>query len=260
MFSFLRNRFGIPGILAVVALVFAMGGGAYAALSGKEKKEVKNIAKKCCAGKPGKEGPAGPQGPAGAKGDKGDTGAQGSAGAKGATGATGPAGTAGSTGATGKTGPTGATGVTGSAGPTGPTGSPWTAGGVLPVGATETGSWFTTTDTEEPVEGFFLGKAVISFPIPLSPAFNTGQFTIVKKSEAVPAECDDGAAPAAGPEHPEADSGRICIFVAEGALLVGIINKSGGIAGTPNASTAGAILTPITGVEEEVWGTFAVTG
>jgi hypothetical protein len=31
MFSTLRNRFGIPGVISVIALVFAMLGGAYAA-------------------------------------------------------------------------------------------------------------------------------------------------------------------------------------------------------------------------------------
>ena len=31
MFSLLRNRFGIPGVISVVVLVFAMSGGAFAA-------------------------------------------------------------------------------------------------------------------------------------------------------------------------------------------------------------------------------------
>ncbi len=31
MFSTLRTRFGIPGVISVIALVFAMFGGAYAA-------------------------------------------------------------------------------------------------------------------------------------------------------------------------------------------------------------------------------------
>jgi hypothetical protein len=65
-----------------VALVAALGGGAYAAqqgLNGKQKKEVKKIAKKF-AGKPGAPGATGPQGP------KGDTGATGSAGKDGTNG------------------------------------------------------------------------------------------------------------------------------------------------------------------------------
>ena len=31
MFSLLKNRLGIPGIIAIIALVFAMGGAAFAA-------------------------------------------------------------------------------------------------------------------------------------------------------------------------------------------------------------------------------------
>jgi hypothetical protein len=49
MFSMFRERFGIAGVISVIALVFAMVGGAFAAgggLSSKQKKEVKKIAKK----------------------------------------------------------------------------------------------------------------------------------------------------------------------------------------------------------------------
>jgi hypothetical protein len=159
MFSLLRNRFGIPGVISVIALVFAMLGGAYAAsngLSGKQKKEVKAIAK----GFQG-TGPAGPQGPAGANGAKGDTGA------KGDKGDTGNAGTPGTSvtntklnpgnvncsegGAEFKVGsgtPTfacngeeGPEGLEGLEGPEGPEGKPWTPNSTLPSGATETGAW-----------------------------------------------------------------------------------------------------------------------
>ena len=54
MFSTLRNRFGIPGVISVIALVFAMFGGAYAAsnssgggkatASAKAKKDAKTAA------------------------------------------------------------------------------------------------------------------------------------------------------------------------------------------------------------------------
>jgi len=57
MLSPLRNRFGIPGVISVIALVFAMFGGAYAAsnsgdgptASGKATASAKR-------GKPGKPG------------------------------------------------------------------------------------------------------------------------------------------------------------------------------------------------------------
>ena len=86
----LREPFGKAGLtVAVIALVFAMLGGAYAAtkLNGTQKKEVEKIAKKFQG-----SGPAGAQGPAGAKGDNG------AAGAKGDTGSAGGAGTAGAPG------------------------------------------------------------------------------------------------------------------------------------------------------------------
>jgi len=96
--------FGKAGLtVAILALVLAMVGGAWAAggLTGQQEKQVKKIAKKY-AGKPGPVGPAG------------------------------PAGTNGTNGTNGKNGAPGAPG---------PKGSPWTAGGVLPSEKTETGSW-----------------------------------------------------------------------------------------------------------------------
>ena len=71
MFSRMHNKLGTAGLLvAIVALVFAMVGGAYAAkgaLTGKQKKEVEKIAKKY-AGKPGAQGPQGAAGLVGPKG------------------------------------------------------------------------------------------------------------------------------------------------------------------------------------------------
>jgi hypothetical protein len=87
MFSVFKNRFGVPGIVSVVALVFAMVGGAYAAsggLSGKQKKEVKSIAKSFQGtGPAGANGTNGANGAPGAKGEKGDAGNAGGAGAAG---------------------------------------------------------------------------------------------------------------------------------------------------------------------------------
>ena len=81
MLSPLRNRFGIPGVISVIALVFAMFGGAYAATS--------NGGGKATASAKGKKGPRGPKGP---KGDTGPAGPKGDTGAKGDAGATGVAG------------------------------------------------------------------------------------------------------------------------------------------------------------------------
>ena len=72
MFSTLRNRFGIPGVISVIALVFAMFGGAYAASnsSGGGKATASAKAKQGPRGKTGKTGPAGPAGPAGPVGTR----------------------------------------------------------------------------------------------------------------------------------------------------------------------------------------------
>ena len=144
MLSPLRNRFGIPGVISVIALVFAMLGGAYAASddSGSGKATASAKAKKGPRGPRGPAGPAGPQGPAGPAGAKGDTGAAGSNGAPGAKGATGP---------TGATGPKGATGAAGQTGFT----------DTLPSGKTETGAWSLPVSATG-------GSTTISFPIPLA--------------------------------------------------------------------------------------------
>src|SRR5258706_13999527 len=78
MFSPLSNRFGIPGVISVIALVFAMLGGAYAASnnSGGGKASASAKAKKGPRGPKGATGPAGPAGPSGPARSKGDPGAK----------------------------------------------------------------------------------------------------------------------------------------------------------------------------------------
>jgi Collagen triple helix repeat (20 copies) len=136
-----HSKLGTAGfVISIVALVAALGGGAYAAsggLSGKQKKEVEKIAKKFS----GKSGATGAVGPAGSKGDAGGAGP---AGATGATGATGPAGAPGVAGTNGKNGTTGFTEV-------------------LPPGATETG----TVVVSQSSSGSHNAQESISFPIPL---------------------------------------------------------------------------------------------
>lgn len=98
-----------PGLtVAVVALVFALAGGAFAAgggLTAKQKKQVKAIAKAEAGkvpgvpGPPGAVGPAGPVGPAGAAGSIGP---QGPAGPDGADGIDGEDGTDGTNGTNGQ--------------------------------------------------------------------------------------------------------------------------------------------------------------
>jgi hypothetical protein len=174
----IREPFGTAGlVVAMVALVAALGGTALAAngaLTGKQKKEVETIAKKLA----GKTGPAGPQGIAGAKGDSGSQGPKGDNGSVGATGATG---------ATGAKGPAGATGAVGATGPAGPAGPEGTFGNApLQPGVTETGYWAFSSPGIQTIEdgegnmvtvGAERPRAQISFPSHIGPeglAIQTG--------------------------------------------------------------------------------------
>jgi Collagen triple helix repeat (20 copies) len=207
MLSPLRNRFGIPGVISVIALVFAMLGGAYAATdNGGGKATASAKGKPGPRGKPGKPGPTGPAGPQGAQGPagaNGKDGINGSSGSKGATGATGATGK----GTTGPTGATGATGVTGSTGLSGFTAT-------LPPEATETGAFAGRTD----VNGF--GTTMVSLAIPLAEALANaapGEKTHiidVVNGDPVPTECAGGTI-----AEPKADPGNLCLWANHGAVI-----------------------------------------
>ena len=225
MFSTLRTRFGIPGVISVIALVFALVGGAYAANNSSSggKATASAKAKKGPKGPKGATGPAGPagaQGPAGPAGAKGDAGANGSNGAAGGAGPTGPTGAAGAKGATGAAGAAGATGPTGFSGFT----------ETLPAGKTETGTW---AGLAYNVPEFEEGVVSISFPIPLSTssthAFyftesetNGGKFgkvesdpeksCVVGEPECEPTGCSGFVA-----KTPTASPGTLCVYAAEEA-------------------------------------------
>lgn len=90
----------------------------------------------------GRAGPAGLAGPVGAKGARGMQGEKGAPGERGATGEPGKEGKAGATPAMKEVG--GAEFISASGNTyacNGNEGSPWTAGGTLPSGKTETGEW-----------------------------------------------------------------------------------------------------------------------
>jgi hypothetical protein len=292
----------------VVALIAALGGTALAAsgaLTGKQKKEVEKIAKKY-AGKPGAPGAAGANGTNGANGKDGSNGAAGAPGKDGesvtlaASASCGvPGGTKVSVGAVskdvcnGKAGDAGespiGTPFSGEDEPTGNpcggdggvnyivegvespvcNGSPWSVGGTLPPGATETGSWAfnggvqTITvevgGTEEEItigdtEGI---RVPISFAVPL-PLVITNPHAHYGVAGSGGAFSPSGACPTEGGEgpgavEPTALPGELCIYqhVEEG--LVGAtfnrvfkyntLTKGTGIAGgvllfDPTAATA----------------------
>jgi hypothetical protein len=262
MLSPLRNRFGIPGVISVIALVFAMMGGAYAAtndggsgsatasakkknkkgkqggLNGKQKNQVRNISKqearKFANSNPGAPGAPGPQGPAGLPGANGNDGQSGADGDDGGTGATG---------ATGETGATGATGATGE------DGSPWTAGGTLPSGETETGGWaFGTTAGEG------LQFVAISWPIPLPASIPVSNTHYVETSTA---ECPGTAA------APAAEPGHLCVY--QGSLTdaiaapFGTIQKLSGPAENGADAFGARVALVAIAPEAQGNGTFAVT-
>jgi hypothetical protein len=259
MFSPLRNRFGIPGVISIIALVFAMAGGAFAAKSlnsGGSKATASATQKgpRGPRGPRGKRGPTGPTGPQGPAGAKGDTGAPGANGANGAAGPTGPTGTNGAPGAVGPTGPTGPEGIgtPGATGPTGPTGETGFTD-TLPSGAIEVGSWSGTVGPSG------LDFAPLSFPIPLSADLEEANVHIIGEGGTGGAGCTGGKAntPKVGIEK-----GHLCVYVfsvfgGEELVEAKAIRKAG--SGQAGASTMGArvqVEGPNNG--EVIFGTFAV--
>jgi collagen type I alpha len=226
----INQKLGTAGfIIAIVALVAALGGGAYAAsgaLTGKQKKEVEKIAKKYA----GKPGPAGTTGPAGSPGAKGD------AGATGATGVAGVAGLAGAAGAPGAAGKNGLTGFT----------------ETLPGEKTETGAWVvgnTPAGDHEPA------RAAISFSIPLASALPAGKVHYIKSGEPAPTGCTGGTA-----SEPTAEPGNLCVYETRTQFLVlsGIANPTSETEAAGSGATGAMIV--FNGEEEGLaFGTWAVT-
>jgi Collagen triple helix repeat (20 copies) len=196
MLTRVHQKLGTAGfVISIVALVVALGGGAYAAsggLSGKQKKEVEKIAKSVS--KSGKTGATGPAGPAGAVGAKGDAGAKGD---------TGPAGAAGANGTNGTNGTNGKAGTNGKDGETGFTET-------LPSGKTETGVFALALSDLPAASGPVIP---ISFSIPLTEA---GEAIYVNQSET-----ENGTNPTCKGtvEHPTAPAGTLCVYAAEEGAL-----------------------------------------
>lgn len=286
----IREPFGKAGlIVAIVALVAATVGGAYAAtggqplatssgkhhkknknkksnagLNGKQKKQVKNIAKseakKYANSNPGAAGATGPQGPAGAAGAKGDKGEKGDNGTNGTNGANGTNGVNGESveafptagepgepceGTGGVVYEVEATPTEICNGKDGKEGSPWTAGG-LPAGATEKGVWSFSANTED-------GElnVPISFNVPLSGVLVASKVHFVGPTGG--GVCEGNVN---GPTAPE---GELCVYEAATANVSGgeiyALNESTG------ASSAGALIYfEITGNGAYGYGSWAVTG
>jgi hypothetical protein len=221
MFSTLRTRFGIPGVISVIALVFAMFGGAYAASNSSGGGKATASAAKGKPGprgKTGKTGPAGPQGPAGPTGPAGPAGAKGDAGAPGAQGNPGAPGTPGTNGTSATTTSfSGAEHGCTAGGVVVKSASPETAvcngkdggagGGVLPPEGTETGVWSFSS-----VGGGAEAQYVpISFAIPLAKADAEAMIVkVLAKGVSNTPDCPGTT------EEPKAEPGVLCVYASGG--------------------------------------------
>jgi hypothetical protein len=290
MLSPLRNRFGIPGVISVIALVFAMLGGAYAAntSSSGDSKASASAVKKGPPGPRGKRGKPGPAGPAGPAGPQGPAGPAGTKGDTGTAGANGKDGTNGTNGTNGKTvlngtatpnvgvgtngdfyietdvskiyGPKEATGPNGGWGTgtelKGEEGSPWTLGGTLPSGETETGTWAVNGT---PADAFGVWGAV-SFAIPLAEELDSAHVHYRVPSQSPHPHCTGTA------DVPTAAKGHLCVYQ---GFAINLGEEAGEgtpeiqqlTGGTPGASKTGAILKFAAPTEEFGFatGSFAVT-
>jgi hypothetical protein len=238
MFSRIHKRLTYTNVAMTLALVFAMSGGAYAA-SKYLITSTKQISPKVLKSLKGANGKSGAAGPAGAQGPQGPAGA---AGAKGETGAAGGEGKAGKEGTSGKEG------------------SPWTLGGTLPSGKTETGTW---TYSLVSGEAEVAQQVPISFAIPLKQELGSTQVHYILAGGTSTTECPGGVA------EPKAAAGNLCVYASElGAALEGlqvppperIANPSGpAAAANVGAGKAGAVLSFKLEKFKVGYGTWAVT-
>lgn len=247
MFKFIRKRVTVANLGIVLAVVFVMTGGAYAA-SKYVISSTKQISPKVLKSLQGKRGATGPQGPVGPIGPAGISGKNGTAGATGSTGLNGESVTAQAVPTSNKAKCGGLGGVEYTlAGKTtlicnGQTGFTQ----MLPSGQTETGTWVG--------EGAFK-LASISFPIPLKEKLTGARVHIVNKKNPK-TECPGTV------EAPAAEPGNLCVYEVEIASepnifqLAEILDPTTEL--TPGAATSGALL--VTGSENKVGhGSFAVT-
>lgn len=180
--------------IAVLALVFSLSGGAWAAsrylITSTKQIKPSVLAQLKARGRAGASGPAGPAGPAGAAGPRGPQGPPG-------------AGTPGTEGKEGKEGREGKEGKEGREGEAGQTGFTET----LPAGKTETGTWSVNLFQPGFEEVFFIP---ITFAIP--PAAGGEAFYLSGSETAGKAGTGGCTGTAALPTAP---SGKLCIYTEE---------------------------------------------
>lgn len=236
--------------MSLLALVLAISGSAIAAKYViTSTKQIKPSVLKALQ-KPGPVGPVGPSGPAGSAGTagaKGDTGPQGPAGKEGVSVTT--ASFPGSKGTCTK-GQGGIEVKAASATAFVCNGEPWTAGGTLPEGATETGEWSLVTSSPGGE-----GTAALSFGIPLEAALPASN--VHKTGDTGFATDCPGTV-----GNPQAESGHLCVYAGEPLGVVvtpfGIFKADGTGEG---ADKVGAVLVFAGAPAASIGGgSFAVTG
>lgn len=273
MFSVIRRQLTAGTVLGALALVLATAGGAFAA-GHYMITSTKQISPKVLRQLKGNRGPQGLKGAAGAAGPQGAPGAQGAqgpAGPQGSPGANGTNGTNGNTVLSGSGAPAASLGSVGdfyidtdfddlygpktSSGWGGPTslkgadGSPWTAGGVLPAGKTETGTWAASA----PASAFAL--SAISFTVPLAAPLDASHVHLYSDANFA-SVCTGTAA------SPTAPSGNLCVY--QGGVHVNspstsVFNPTD--SGAADAGVAGTAVLVAAGTSQATdAGTWAVTG
>ncbi len=247
-----RERFGTAGlVVGVIALVLALSGAAIAAggLTSKQKKEVQKIVKAEVAKHPGPAGPAGTNGTNGEKGAKGDPGAPGTPGANGKSVTVTPI-ASGGTECGGRSGAVVEEEGNSSSATEVCEGSPWTTGGTLPSGATETGVF---SDFAAPVTGGSTAGVPISFPIKVA---GTIAYDLIKPGGSSTTNCPGTAA------SPKAKTGNLCLYatIESEVNSYTFMNPTTGSTGVGPTGSVIQVVTKPAAANVVFIGTWAVTG
>ncbi len=234
MFSIIRKHLTPSTAIAIVALVFAITGGAFAATGGssnggKSASATASATPLASAAKSKAKPKAGPRGLAGPAGKTGATGPAGPAGPAGAAGAKGETGAAGGQGPQGPQGPQGEKGETGKEGTPGKPGKNGTFGDEpLPAGKTLTGVYAASGSAEGAYPNGLVSTGVsFALPVAVEPAvhyFKVGETPLSGSG------CKGSVA------EPGAEEGNLCVF-AEVEANVGSVGTE---LKASNTSTIGA--------------------
>ena len=253
MFSAIRKHLTPSTAIAIVALVFAITGGAFAATGGSgnggkgasaSATPLASAAKSKAKPKAGARGPAGPAGKTGATGPAGPAGPAGAAGAKGENGAAGGQGPQGPQGPQGEKGETGKEGTPGKPGKNGTFGDE-----PLPAGKTLTGVYAASGSAEGKFpEGLVSTGVSFALPVPGEPVVH-----YIKAGETTLPEGCKGTV-----SEPGAEEGNLCVF---SQSEVNTASVGATLSGSPTLGTIGAKVTgtPAAKGLVVIGGTWAVT-